>query len=87
MGATAHTLDLHWSGPPNPHQKYVNIYRVLYVVEDDDDHHHQHQHRHNVGQQRHQHAMSNSVVEIQSVFKVAKIDSHNGKFYQFTLLL
>ena len=78
MGATAHTLDLHWSGPPNPHQKYVSIYRVLYVEEDDHDHHHLH-HQHQHQQQRHHAAIaSNSIVEIQSVFKVAKIDSMNA---------
>ena len=81
VSASAHTLDLHWSGPPNPHQKYVNIYRVLYVEDDDHDDHHQ---QHHQQQQRHRAAeaaslMSNSVVEIKSVFKVAKIDSMNGE--------
>ena len=86
VSASAHTLDLHWSGPPNPHQKYVNIYRVLYVEDDDHDQHHQHhlhQHQHQQHQQQRHHAeaslLSNSVVEIKSVFKVAKIDSMNGE--------
>jgi hypothetical protein len=62
-GATAHTLDLHWSGPPSPHQKFVNIYRVLYV---EDEHEHTHA------------PHPNAVLEIQSIFKVAKIDSINA---------
>ena len=80
VSATAHSLDLHWSGPPNPHQKYVNIYRVLYVEDDHHEHHHHQQHQQ---QQRHRveaaSLLSNSVVEIKSVFKVAKIDSMNGE--------
>lgn len=28
------TIDLGWTGVPSPQQKYVNLYRVLYVEDD-----------------------------------------------------
>ena len=31
---SGNSIDLAWSGVPNPQQKYVNLYRVLYVEDD-----------------------------------------------------
>ncbi len=72
-GSTAHTLDLHWSGPPSPHQKYINLYRILYVeaASNEDGGVSPHHPRHRARPQLHPN-------EIQSVFKVAKIDSVNA---------
>ena len=65
------SLEMVWAGVPSPHQKYVNLYRVLYV-EDDHDHAHHAGHSHN-----HHHLPGShlNAVETQSVFKIAKIDS------------
>ena len=30
-----HLVDVSWSGVPMPHQQYVNVYRILYMEEDD----------------------------------------------------
>ena len=30
-----HLVDVSWSGVPMPHQKFVNVYRILYTEEND----------------------------------------------------
>ena len=61
---SGHSADLRWTGVPMPHQKYVNLYRVLYQEAE-----------HNAVPGA-DHRLNS--VETKSVFRDAKLDTEKG---------